>query len=53
MKQERIWVYPEFKKKLKLKATEKNTTILGLTKELSLVDDYESYFNDKKRKFRI
>lgn len=34
MKQERMWVHPEFKKRIRIEAAEKGVSILKLTKTL-------------------
>lgn len=38
----RIWVYPEFQRRLKIKASEENTSIYDLTKKMC--DDFDQTF---------
>lgn len=50
MKQERLWVHPSFKRRLKREAVERDTSILNLTKELGeeTYDFLRSIKNEKK-----
>lgn len=48
-----MWVYPDFKNKLKIKSAELNIPMFKLTKELSSMDDIEDYFKNGNKKFKI
>ena len=54
-KYSQMFVYPEFKKKLKLEATKSNKSIIQLTKDLSqcTMEETEHFFKNDKRKFKI
>lgn len=47
MKRKRIWVFPEFGKKLRKEALERDMSVLDYTKELTESIDHE--LNKKKR----
>ena len=50
MKKELIWVHPTFKKKLKIKAIEEETTVIGLTKRMAGDDNCLKYYEELKKK---
>lgn len=50
---QRIWVYPDFAKKLKVKAAENGLPIYKYTKELCYFDNIEDSFKNGKKNFKI
>lgn len=48
-----MWVHPEFKKKLKVKASQKGLPIIKFTEQISTEELEEFFKYDKNRKFRI
>ena len=54
MKQVRLWVHPDFKRKIKKEATEKDLSVLRYTQ--SLADSNNEFMrglNERKKRFRI
>ena len=49
---ERIWVYPEFKRLLKIKAATENLDIVQYTKQLSSNDNFEKEVEEMKQRYR-